>query len=291
MVSMTGFGRGEAEKDGYNFVVDIKSVNGKFLDVSIKAPKTVLVVEDKLRKQISNKLNRGTVDVFVTITKQGLTCKNLVVDYLLAEQILKGAEGLSDRFNLPTTITSKDLLRFNGVLVEEEDKISTETLEAGLLEALEIALNELLKMRKIEGELLNADLKQKIDGISSCLTKVKNKAPEVVTEYYEKIKSRVQELLEGVEIDENRLASEVAFFADKADINEEIVRLESHIIQFNNLLGESIPVGKKFEFLSQEITREINTMGSKANNITLTNLVLEMKNLNESIKEQIRNVE
>lgn len=291
MKSMTGYGRGEAEDSGYKFVVDIKSVNGKFLDITLKAPKFILPIEDKIKKQISSVLSRGSVEVFVNITRQSESLKNLVVDLPLAKQIMECEENLSNNFNLPRNMTSKDLLRFNGVLTEEEQEIDIEVLGRGLSNAAAGALNELVSMREKEGLNLKIDLKSKIDGIEDCTKRVKEKAPEVVREYHDKIKVRVQELLGETVIDENKLANEVAFFADKADINEEIVRLESHIWQFNQLLDASEPVGKKLEFLSQEITREINTTGSKANNITLTNLVLEMKNLNESIKEQIRNVE
>ena len=291
MKSMTGYGRGEAEEGGYKFVVDIKSVNGKFLDVNIKAPRMILMVEDKLKKQISTYLSRGTVEAYVNVSKLSDSMKNLVVDMPLAKQIMDCEASLSSEFNLPKNMTSKDLLRFNGVLTEEEQEIGLEVLESGLTKAFEGALTSLVAMREKEGVNLKADLKSKIDGIEKCVCQIKTKAPTVVREFHDKIKLRVQELLADVVLDETKLANEVAFFADKADINEEIVRLESHILQFNNLIADNAPVGKKLEFLSQEITREINTTGSKANNIELTNLVLEMKNLNESIKEQIRNVE
>ena len=292
MYSMTGYGKGEAEGNGYKFTVELKSVNGKFLDISTKAAKSLMQIEDKLKKEISNTLKRGNIDLVIyyqkDVSKQDTSVE---VNKQLAKQVFCEAEALASELGISVSLTAKDLLRFPEVMTvvtpEEDMKKQYEVV----LEALQKALSDIVKMREVEGLALQRDLKSKIDMLEKTLEKIKEKAPEVEVEYRQKLQKRITQALEGVELDENKLINEVAFFVDRSDINEEITRLGSHIDQFNKILAEDGAVGKQLEFLSQEITREINTIGSKANNNCLTSLVLEAKNINESIKEQIRNVE
>lgn len=292
MYSMTGYGKGEAEGNGYKFTVELKSVNGKFLDISTKAAKSLMQIEDKLKKEISNTLKRGNIDLVIyyqkDVSKQDTSVE---VNKQLAKQVFCEAEALASELGISVSLTAKDLLRFPEVMTvvtpEEDMKKQYEVV----LEALQKALSDIVKMREVEGLALQRDLKSKIDMLEKTLEKIKEKAPEVEVEYRQKLQKRITQSLEGVELDENKLINEVAFFVDRSDINEEITRLGSHIDQFNKILVEDGAVGKQLEFLSQEITREINTIGSKANNNCLTSLVLEAKNINESIKEQIRNVE
>lgn len=291
MLSMTGFGHSQLMENGYKFEITIKSVNAKFLDVEIKAPKSVLSKEEHYKKMIGSVASRGTIVVFISVSNIDSSGKEICIDLDLAKSIYDKTMELSNSLNVPANLSGKDIMRFNGVVVEAEREGDEELINSGVEKALIVAINDFKKAKFVEGENLKQDLQEKINLLACELDKVKIIAPLVQKEYYEKLKQRVQELLQGVEIDETKLVNEVAFFADKADINEEIVRLLSHITQFKNYINSDGPLGKKFEFLSQEMTREINTMGSKANNLELTKCVLNAKNINESIKEQIRNVE
>jgi len=291
MRSMTGFGQCETTTDNIKIDVIIKSVNGKFLDIDIKGPKLILAAEDEIKKIISKNVSRGTITMFVNISKQNSSSLDVSLDEDLAKQVLDKTNYLASLLKLEANMNAKDLIRFNGVLTTTEAELDSAIVLNLLKETTLKALIPFVSSREVEGNNLKQDLKQKIDLLQEEVFFIKQFAPQVQKDYYEKLKTRVEELIGEKIEDESKIITEVAFFADKADINEELTRLESHISQFNNYLQEEMPVGKKLEFLSQEITREINTMGSKANNIEITKRVLNAKNINESIKEQIRNVE
>lgn len=291
MRSMTGFGRGESENSTHKVTVDIKSVNGKFLDINVKMGKNFLSVEEDIKNIIKAKQTRGTIDVFVSVLDKGVSAPTLVINFDLAKEIYNESAKISSQLNIPNNISAKDLLKFDDVMEIDTNSIEIEFISKLIKLATEVAVNNMSVMQETEGKKMQADLKDKINQMSNVVEKIKSFAPEAIEEFRNKLKQRISEALVDTSLDMNRFLNEVAYYVDKTDINEEIVRLHSHINQFNKLILDTEPVGKRLEFLTQEITREINTTGSKVSNINLTTLVLEAKNINETIKEQIRNVE
>ena len=291
MRSMTGFGNGVAENEEYKVVVELKSVNGKFLDINAKVGRQYLEIEEEAKKIIRQKLNRGSVDLFMFITNKVGGNNGVQLDKVLAKDIVDINNNIAQEFSLQNNLSAKDLLRFDGVLSITSLSTDVSAIMPLVEESLNQALDKIIKMQEQEGEKMKADLKEKIDRLNVVVNNIKDFAPKAIEEYGERLKQRIAEALGDIAIEESKFLNEIAYYVDKTDINEEITRLYSHIEQFNNLLKQNEPVGKRLEFLSQEITREVNTTGSKANNITLTGYVLEAKNIVETIKEQIRNVE
>lgn len=292
MKSMTGYGKGVATEGKRTVTVEIKSVNNRFLEVACKLPKSLMYIEDVIQKGIKAAASRGSFDVFFLYVNLAESSKKVTVDKALATEYINAAKTLraeymlEDDFNVTALIRTPEVVT---VTVPEDDR----ELVAGLTKkAVAEALKNLDNMRVTEGKGIYDDLTSLVNNLDSLLTKAKARAPMVVTDYKKALIARVKELLDGYEIDESKLLNEVAFFADKADINEEISRLGSHISQFRAICAESkTSKGRRLDFLSQEMVREVNTMGSKSNDITLTGYVVAMKNEVEKIKEQIRNVE
>lgn len=289
MKSMTGYGKGVVAQEKRSLTVEIKSVNNRYLEINCRIPKALAPFEDLAKKEIKKVLSRGSVDVYFTY--QSEVDKSIQVDSVVAKSYLDIAQKIEQEFGLKNTLTTAELMRINGVVTEVADEENEEELALLVTETVKIAVDKLNQMRLIEGKSVTDDLKRLIDNIETALAKAEKRAPLVVAEYRDKLQARITEALDGVELDQARLINEVAFFADKADINEEISRLHSHIAQFNTALGSFGPQGRNLDFVSQEIGREINTMGSKSNDGELTALVIYMKNELEKIKEQIRNVE
>ncbi|WP_291632762.1 YicC/YloC family endoribonuclease [Clostridium sp.] len=289
--SMTGFGRGSSEKDGKSFTIEIKSVNHRYFETNIRMPRVLIAFEDKIRKIIGEKVKRGKLDVFVT---QGNYDKEDVEAYLnekLAESYLKCFRTLKDKYDLDGEISVSQIARLPEVVTlkqKEEDVSETfEQIEQSLTKALEA----LLFMREREGEKLLKDVINKCDLINGLAQKIEERAPFIVCEYKEKLSQRLNTLHKEVEFDENRVAMEVAIFADKAGIDEEIVRLNSHIEQMKETLIMDEPIGRKLDFIIQEMNRETNTIASKANDLEILNTVINMKSEIEKIREQIQNIE
>ncbi len=291
MKSMTGYGKGVAVKGDRTFTVELKAVNNRYLDIGCKLPKPLAFVEETLRNGVKAVVRRGSVDVYVNYENKSETDKRIDVDYALASELIKTSKllrtqyCLEDDFQVTALMRSADVLK---IAAGEDDEAQVKALAK---QAVEEAVKNLDAMRLTEGATVKADLKMLTENIIGYLEKVVKRAPIVVKEYREKLKARMKEILDGVEVDETRLLNETAFFADKADINEEISRLTSHINQFLRCLESDEPQGRKMDFLSQEMNREINTMGSKSNDTELTECVVAMKNELEKIKEQIRNAE
>lgn len=291
MNSMTGYGKFVVTEQDRQVTVEMKSVNNRYLEINCRIPKALSAVEDAVKRTVKKYLRRGSVDVFFSYENNSAQGKKLTVDEVLASAYVDAAKRLALKYDIENSFTVTDLLRTNDVV-----KIDAEDDDEGLLKELvekcaEGAVKELNRMRGVEGATIRDDLNKLIGNIDSELTKAEKRAPMVVEDYSVRLRARIEELLNGVPTDEARLMNEVAFFADKADVNEEISRLHSHIAQFRAALDSSDPQGRNLDFLSQEIGREINTMGSKSNDTELTNLVIYMKNELEKIKEQIRNVE
>lgn len=289
MKSMTGYGKGVSQRENLTLTVELKAVNNRFLEINARLPKYFMAGEEIVRKEIGAVIKRGTVDFFYDLKDSGGS-KTLIADYELAKLYCDVAKELSLRFGVLNELTTTDLMRIPDMITVAND-FPSEVLGELLKEATSKAVAELEVMRVKEGESIKRDFKELIASVERYLCKVVSRVPSVVEEYREKLQKRISEYLGEVEIDTARLVNEVAFFADKADINEEIKRLHSHIAQFKETLESERETGRKLDFLAQEMNREVNTMGSKSNDIEITNCVVAMKNELEKIKEQIRNVE
>lgn len=289
MKSMTGYGKGTSECVGKTLTVELKAVNNRFLEINARLPKYLMAGDEIVRKNISRVLKRGTVDFFFDY-KDESGLKTLVVDYPLAEHYFDAANELANRLHIENDIAPVEIMKLSDV-ISITSNTDNELMCRMLDEATSKAVIELDSMREKEGESIKLDFYKLIDNIRRHLDFVRERAPKVVSEYREKLKKRIEEYLTEIETDEAKLLNEVAFFADKADINEEISRLDSHIVQFCSALEMTNEVGRKLDFLTQEMNREVNTMGSKSNDLEITEHVIEMKNELEKIKEQVRNVE
>lgn len=290
MKSMTGYGKGVAAEDGRTLTVELKTVNNRFLELPSRLPRVLLGCEDVIRKVLQARLSRGTVELYANYENAGGAVA-LRIDETLAGEYVRAAERLSELWHVPGGYDIHDLMRAPDVVTQESVAEDPERMRRLTERALTDAVTALNAMRETEGATVKSDLARLVGNIEALLAEAIARAPQVVADYRDKLKARMAEALSGVEVDEARLLNEVAFFADKADVNEEISRLKSHIAQFHVCLDADEPQGRKLDFISQEMNREINTMGSKSNDTALTKAVIAMKNELEKIKEQIRNVE
>lgn len=291
MNSMTGYGKAKAEKDGYELTVEIKAVNHRYLDLNIKMPKLFSVCEDKIRKAVSERITRGHLDIYVSFSDFSVKKQQVCVDFSLAEQYVKAAAELSNKCGIENGVTALSLIRNNDVvslrtLDEENDELNNMLISA-VCEALE-SLN---KMRAYEGQKLLSDMLSRLNFIKRNVEEIKEKAPSVSKEYAEKLRNRISELTENYSVDETRLATEIALFADRCNIDEELTRLFSHLDHFVKLSDSECAVGRQLDFLIQELNREVNTICSKSNNVGITNIGLVLKNEIEKIREQAQNIE
>ena len=291
MKSMTGYGKFTVAENDRIITIEIKTVNNRFLEINHRLPKALSFCEDIVRNSLKSALSRGNVDVYFDYKNNSEKSREVTVDYALANELIKNSAQLSEKYGITNNFNVTELMRYPDVLSVTESGDNEEIVRDLVKQCMDGAIENLNAMREKEGATIKQDLKSLIDSIEEYLEQVKLRAPLVVAEYREKISTRITEILQGVEIDETKLLNEVAFFADKADVNEEMQRLTSHIKQFNDILESDEAQGRKLDFLSQEINREINTTGSKSNDKILTSYVLAMKNQLEKIKEQIRNVE
>lgn len=288
--SMTGFGRATYEVDGRTYTVEIKSVNHKYNDINIRLPRFLNSIEDELRKQIQNSISRGKIDVFINFDNYSDKGYNIKINRNLAKEYLTELKSLADETGVPFELSVIDVSKLPDILKMEED--GDEELIAGELKvALSEALNNFVDMRTKEGEKLAEDMKKRVDWIEVKVSEISKFSSTLVEEYIEKLETRVKELMKTDVVDETRLAQEIVIYSDKCSIEEELTRLKSHISQFDDLLKGSSPIGKKFDFLVQEMNREVNTIGSKANCLEITNRVIDIKTEIENIREQIQNIE
>ncbi len=287
--SMTGFGRGEYENEGRKYVVEIKAVNHKYSDINIRLPRFFNNMEDLIRKRISNVISRGKIDVFVNFENYSGKGTNIRINRELAKEYINELKSLADDTGLEFNINLIDISKLPEILKLEEDENEDE-IEGELMMAVDSALSKFITMRETEGQKLVEDLEKRIHLIEEKIKEIKKYSGTLVEEYIEKLQTRINELLQ-TEVDETRLMQEIVFFSDKSSIEEELTRLDSHISQFLKLIKADSPVGKKIDFLIQEINRETNTIGSKANCLEITNRVIEIKTEVENIREQIQNIE
>lgn len=291
MYSMTGYGRGVCNEGGIEMTVEIKTINNRYLDVAIKSPKIFNAYEEVVRSIIREKLTRGHADVFITYTDKRDRVKLLYLDEAAAKSYVDAAEKIKSLFSqLENDFTVSSLMRQNEVLKQEENTGADEELIGALKSALGAALDKLNAMRKIEGEKLSADMNGRVDTIEKLVGQIEERAPLVAESYRAKLEEKVRAYLDGVNADEGRLLTEVALFADKSNIDEELTRLHSHISQFREICREEL-VGRKLDFLVQEFNRETNTICSKSNDLNITKCGLSLKNEIEKVREQVQNVE
>ena len=291
MLSMTGYGKGAYDEGGLELTCEIKTVNNRYLDVSVKAPRVFAACEDVVRSLVKEKLTRGHADVFVTLKDKREKPTAFVVDLPLAASYVAAAKSVKEAFpELPDDLTVTGVLRYPDVLKQEDASALDESMLTALKTALTNALDDLNAMRLVEGEKLKADMLSRMDEIEKLVEKVSARAPLVAAEYREKLTARIKEHLESTTYDEGRLLTEVAVFTDKSNIDEELTRLRSHIAQFRSICEEGV-VGRKLDFLVQEFNREANTTCSKSNDVEVTRLGLALKNEIEKVREQVQNLE
>ena len=291
MLSMTGYGKGEYKEGGLELTCEIKTVNNRYLDVSIKMPRIFTAYEEMIRSLIREKLTRGHADVFVSFKDKREKPTSLSADLALAASYVAAAKSIKEKFpELVDDVTVSSVLRYPDVLRQDDVATADEELVSALKTAVGGALDSLNVMRKVEGEKLKDDMLSRMTTIEGLVSQVSERAPLVAKEYREKLTARIKDYLEGVNPDEGRLLTEVAVFTDKSNIDEELTRLYSHIAQFREICKEGI-VGRKLDFLVQEFNREANTTCSKSNDVTITRLGLALKNEIEKVREQVQNLE
>ena len=290
--SMTGFGRGEYENEKFKFVIEIKSVNHRYNDIIIKMPKKLNSLEERMKNVIKERISRGRIEVYINFEEGKVDNYSIKINEKLLDEYVVALNNISERYGAKNDTSTSLLARYPDALKIEYE----ETDEGVIWEALELtlrnALDLLMDMRAREGELLKKDVLGRISEIDVIISEIEKKAPEIIAVHKQKMLDRIKELIDdSIEIDEGRIAMEVAVFSDKTNITEEIVRLRSHFKQFSDILNESKSVGRKLDFLIQEINREVNTIGSKSPDIDISNYVVDMKSEIEKIREQIQNIE
>lgn len=290
MNSMTGFGRASLEKDSREYIVEIKSVNHKYNDITVKAPRNLMFLEDKIRKCVLNRISRGKIDILITYFNFGVEGKKVVINRELAKLYIEELKLLAEENELDSKIRVTEISKLPDVLnieeVENQDLICEE-----LLECVNMALDKFMQMRETEGQKIKEDLIRRIQKVEKNVQKISESSSGLVEEYIVKLENRIKEILKTDVVDQNRLAQEIVIYSDKCSVEEELTRLRSHISQFMELITKNEPVGKKIDFLLQEMNREVNTIGSKSGSLEITNCVIELKTILEDIREQIQNIE
>ncbi|HJV44162.1 MAG TPA: YicC/YloC family endoribonuclease [Bacillota bacterium] len=289
--SMTGYGQAMVETDSYRILVEMKSVNHRFLEISVRIPREQLFLEDPVKKKIGEWVKRGKIDVYVTFERKEGQHKNITLDWSLVDQYVQFMHNLKDRYSIfQESPRFVDVLNLPEVIqVEENDQVPNNQQEL-LLQTVDSACQQLLHMRKSEGKVLLEDLSGRIAQISRIVEEIRHRAPLVSNFYRERLLQRMNELIPG-EMEDTRFLTEVALFAEKANIDEELVRLGSHCQQFLCIVESEEAIGRKLDFLVQEMNREANTIGSKANDIEISQKVVDLKAELEKIKEQVQNIE
>lgn len=291
-MSMTGYGKGEDENELYRSKIEIKSVNHRYIDINIRLPRQINYLEEWIKKEIKKHLSRGKIDVYINLEYLNESQTDIEIDKDLAKTYLNALSNLKSELNLDDEIKLNNILNMTDIVKTKKREINEENILEVLENALTISLQNISNMRENEGIELKNDILLKLKNIKNYVKIIEERSPIVVIEYKEKLNDRISELIENDTIlDEDRLNNEVAYFADKASIDEEIVRLYSHIKQLEIILEENNSIGRKLDFLIQEFNREINTIGSKSNDTIITSYVVDLKSEIEKIREQIQNIE
>lgn len=290
--SMTGYGKGTLEIESRQYQIEIKSVNHRYSDISIKIPKTLSYLEEEIKKEISEKIKRGKIDVFVTFENNSEEGKEIKINKEIAKLYIKQLKELAEEEKILSNIEVVDISKFPDVLTIKADE-NDEKIKKEVIQTTQEAINKILEMKEAEGEKISRDLLERLERIENKIEEISQKSTGLIEGYVVKLEKRIKEILKTEEIDKSRLAQEVVIYADKCSIEEEITRLKSHIYQFKKLIidNKNEAIGKKLDFIIQEMNRETNTIGSKANNLEITNAVIDIKTIIEDIREQIQNIE
>lgn len=289
--SMTGYGRQEVIADGKKINIEIKSVNHRYSDFNIKYPRHYAFLEDRIKKHAAQKITRGKVDIFLTIENYETTDEEIEINRAVTENYIEALKKLRDEFSLADDISVMSVARNQDVFSIKKKDEDEEQIWNNVRGALDAALSDFTEMRRREGERIQADLESRVEYMKTLVQKVEERSPETVKEYQSRLYDKIKEILEDREIDEARVLTEVAIYADKVAVNEETVRLASHFAEFYNIIGSGEPAGRRLDFLIQEINRETNTIGSKASDIEIARIVVELKGEIEKLREQIQNIE
>lgn len=289
--SMTGFGRGEIENTGRVWIVELRCVNNRFLDLKSKLPRGYTILEERIRKRVGDFHQRGRVDLALTVSGDFSDLQHVKVNLGLAENYRHALSRIADAFDLEDSVSALQLASYPDVMVREQEEEDLEKVWSFVEKALDEALVTCDVMRRQEGAALVEDLKGRLNGFKETITAIEATIPELLLSREKSLKERLDKLLGNVEMDSGRLAQEIAILADKTDVTEEIVRLRSHIRQFDSFLLEETAVGRKLDFLIQEFLREVNTMASKINDAAIAHLTVELKSELEKMREQVQNIE
>ena len=290
--SMTGFGRAKYQIDGREYIVEIKSVNYKYSDVSVRLPRNISYLEEFIKKEVLKNISRGKIDVNITFNNYSSLGKNISINKEMAEIYIKSLRRLVEDYGVKDDITAMNISKMPEVL-EIKDEEDEEQIKQEIAIPLKEAIESFMNMKKVEGTKLAEDMEIRINEISKKVDKVSELSTGLIKEYVVKLETRIKEILQSNEVDKQRLEQEVVIFADKCSIEEEVTRLKSHIEQFESLIQENEynTIGKKLDFIIQEMNRETNTIGSKANCLEITNEVINIKTEIENIREQVQNIE
>ena len=291
MRSMTGFGRGESDNGALKIVVEVKAVNHRYSEITVKQPRQFLALEDKMKKVVGEYIERGKVDVFVRTQELADAEKPVQIDQKRALAYHDALKDLAEALGTTYHVDPFRLMTLPEVIVKEESEPDMKALWPVMEAALRQAMDNHIAMRDQEGAHIEENLREKVAGLQQLAAQVADRSPVVLVEYKEKLESRIAELLANATVDAERLAQEVAYFAEKSCIDEELVRLQSHFEQFYTIADQKGSIGRKLDFLIQEMNRETNTIGSKANDLEIGRLVVEMKSELEKVREQIQNIE
>ena len=290
--SMTGFGRAKYQVEGREYIVEIKSVNYKYSDVSVRLPRNISYLEEFIKKEVLKNISRGKIDVNITFNNYSSLGKNISINKEMAEIYIKSLRRLVEDYGVKDDITAMNISKMPEVL-EIKDEEDEEQIKQEIAIPLKEAIESFMNMKKVEGTKLAEDMEIRINEISKKVDKVSELSTGLIKEYVVKLETRIKEILQSNEVDKQRLEQEVVIFADKCSIEEEVTRLKSHIEQFESLIQENEynTIGKKLDFIIQEMNRETNTIGSKANCLEITNEVINIKTEIENIREQVQNIE
>ncbi|MEL7646965.1 MAG: YicC/YloC family endoribonuclease [Sedimentibacter sp.] len=292
ILSMTGYGKGEHNDGKRVITAEIKTINNRYSDINIKTPRHLRFFEDNIRKILKNGVQRGRIDVYINIDYISESDTVIVPNLVLARQYKDAIDEIRTELNISSSVSLDTIIKFQDVLAAKEDTQDEEELRICVEEAMQNAVRNLIQMRLVEGVQLESDIRSSMDKILCLIDSIAGNSKTIVQDYKTKFEARIKELLgSSHELDENRLYNEIVIYADKSDINEEIVRFRSHMGQLDSALAAGGPIGRKLDFIIQEANREINTIGSKIGNLDIIQMVIEIKNLLEKVREQIQNIE
>lgn len=291
MKSMTGFGSSSLELEDCSIDIEIKSVNNRYLDFNFSMPSYLNFMLEDMKSLIKNKLKRGRVEVYIKIKKYQLSVDSVDINYELAQKIKEKLDSLNQKLDMKSDISVRDLVKYDDVMTFTYKDLDNDFLHDNILKVLDEAVNKIYSMRSIEGDNLREDLSTNLSKIEDQISKISSLTENSVIEYRENLFNKISELLDEEKIDKDRMYLEVALMADKVDINEELKRFDSHIVQFKSAMDMKDCIGRKLDFIIQEMNREINTISSKSNDESISVCVIEVKSLIEKLREQVQNIE